>query len=296
MSWFGVSVQGAPYDEGAMDAFDESVGRPPALHSWFANWTGPFPRAEAAAVEARGALPVLTWEPVGQSLDDPAYAPERIAQGDHDEYLRRWAADAAAWCGLFLVRLAPEMNANWINWGVGRHGTSPADFVAMWRHVVDLFRAAGALNVRWVWAPNELLGDAASEITGLYPGDGWVDWMGVDGYNWGTVNPWNRWRSFDEVFGPTLGILAGLSSRPVMLGEVASTEQGGDKAAWLADFFTQLGRRPQIRAWVWFNHDKETDWTVGSSPGSLVAFGEGVKSAWIGSAPASPWFNEPGGG
>jgi len=65
-----------------------------------------------------------------------------------------------------------------------------------------------------------------------------------------------------------------------MIAEVASTESGGDKAAWIRKaFFEQIPNRfPRIRAVVWFHADKENDWRVNSSDSSLRAYREVVAS------------------
>ena len=61
-----------------------------------------------------------------------------------------------------------------------------------------------------------------------------------------------------------------------------SSEAGGNKALWIADAAgrMQSGAYPQLRAFVWFDYDKETDWRVSSSAASLSAF----KSSFAGSA------------
>jgi mannan endo-1,4-beta-mannosidase len=105
----------------------------------------------------------------------------------------------------------------------------------------------------------------------LYPGDRAVDWVAVDGYNGGDALPWGGWRSPEEVFGDSLADLQDLTDRPLAITEVASAEQGGDKAAWIADLFG-LALRRGIRVLIWFDYQKETDWRVQSSPTSAAAF------------------------
>jgi beta-mannanase len=114
-------------------------------------------------------------------------------------------------------------------------------------------------------------------LSELYPGEGSVDEVALDGYNWGTTQTNSTWQSFGQVFGPGLAQLATFTSRPVSIGETASTESGGNKAAWINDMFTQLqSTYPQVVGFVWFDFNKETDWRVDSSPSSLAAFSAGV--------------------
>ena len=127
--------------------------------------------------------------------------------------------------------------------------------VAAWRHVHDLFAQAGVTNVTWVWSPKV----SDRPLGGLYPGDAYVDWVGVDGYNWGTTASWSSWQTPSQVFGTTLANLRRVSSRPIVVSETASTEVGGNKAQWIQQFYSMLGANPDIRAFVWFNFNKETD-------------------------------------
>ncbi|MEO7754082.1 MAG: hypothetical protein ABIS35_11790 [Terracoccus sp.] len=69
-----------------------------------------------------------------------------------------------------------------------------------------------------------------------------------------------------------------LTSRPIVVGETGCTEVGGDKAAWVTDMFASLADHPEIRGVTWFDFDKETNWRIDSSPGSLDAFRTGVST------------------
>src|SRR5438477_654456 len=81
----------------------------------------------------------------------------------------------------------------------GCGGHDPARYIAAWRRIHDRFVAAGATNVVWVWAPNVTDVEGGPETMAYYPGDAYVDWTGVDGYNWGTSDPSFAWQSFKEV-------------------------------------------------------------------------------------------------
>lgn len=275
----GAWIPGAPGDASRIDAYAALVGAPPAVVHWFQSWArfAEFPTASLDTVVAHGALPMITWEPWDTSagVTQPAYALRAIVAGDHDAYIHRWARAAVTWDQTLYLRFAHEMNGNWYPWSVGVNGNSAADYVAAWQHVVEIFRAEGATRVRWVWCPNVAY-TGSTPFADAYPGDPYVDWMALDGYNRGTSQPGSTWRSLRDVFAPSHDALAALSTRPMMIAEVSSAEEGGDKAAWirvglLTDLPTFL---PRIRAVVWFDENKESDWRVNSSPASLVAFSE----------------------
>jgi hypothetical protein len=87
------------------------------------------------------------------------------------------------------------------------------------------------------------------------------------------------WQSFEQVFGPSIAQVRALSATPLVLAEIGSAEQGGDKAAWITDFFARLAARPEVRGFLWFNHDKEADWRVQSSDASRIAYAAGVAAS-----------------
>ena len=96
--------------------------------------------------------------------------------------------------------------------------------------------------------------------------------MAFDGYNWGTVQTGSTWRPFTSITGT---IYAGLAAKgkPIMIPETASTELGGDKAAWIAAILPALKTSlPAIKALVWFHMNKETDWRINSSLTAQAAF------------------------
>ena len=137
----------------------------------------------------------------------------------------------------------------------------------------------GATNVAWVWSPHILYGTRRT-IQEYYPGDAYVDWVAMDGYNWGvgSAKP-DVWRSFGEVFGPTYRELTRIApAKRIMIAEVATTELGGSKAAWIADALSTLPTAfPRVRAFVWFNWDTDgMDWRIESSRAAQASFARGI--------------------
>ena len=103
-----------------------------------------------------------------------------------------------------------------------------------------------------------------------YPGDAYVDWTGVDGYNWGTTN--GGWQTFQQVFKDIYPLLAA-KKKPIMIGEMSSAQAGGDKGKWIDEIIPTLRASfPLIKCLVWFDINKEADWRISSSPESEAAF------------------------
>jgi beta-mannanase len=220
----------------------------------------PFPNDGHALDRDAGRTALIAWD----GIEDPS----TIASGRWDQLLLERARACRDFGGPISLRWAPEFNGEW-NPCYGR----PRAFIAAWRHLVTTFRSVGATNVRWVWCPFAVQGRRRpdEDWRRYYPGDRFVDWVGMDGYNWGTARSWSRWQSFAEIFTPLYVDYA--RRKPLLICEVASAERGGDKAAWIEDMGDKLARSfPKVRAVVWFHANKETDWRVNSSAASLSAF------------------------
>ena len=158
-----------------------------------------------------------------------------------------------------------------------------------WRHVHDIFTSVGATNATWAWCPNADFNDDLQSLNSLYPGDEYVDWTGLDGYNWGT-NPAkpSSWQSFDQIYSSTYQKIVSLApSKPMMIGEIGSTESGGAKADWIKNALRRIpAAYPKIRALLWFDKlDDGMDWPIESSSSASAAFAEGISSpAYVGNS------------
>jgi hypothetical protein len=271
---FGVSTPSGFHGAAELDAVTALAGEAPTMVLAFSDFTKELDVAGLQAVRARGALPVLTWEPwrAGYGVSQPAYSLDRIAAGDHDAYLTRWGQGLATYGAPVQLRFAHEMNGNWYPWSEGVNGNATGDYVAAWRHVHGVVTAAGATNVQWVWAPNVPY-SGSTPLPGLYPGDAYVDVVALDGYNFGTSQTWSTWLSPEALFGPGLQQLRTIApGKEVLVAETGSSELGGDKAAWIGELVRYLDAQPDVSAFVWFHFDKETDWRINSSPASADAF------------------------
>jgi hypothetical protein len=262
----GAWAYGFPVDRSAMPRYVALAGRAPAIAHAFQDWhlRRPFDLTAVTAAAAIGAVPMISWQP-GPRL-------RAIADGAWDDDVRAAAAMLAGDGRPLLLRFAHEMNLPGIPW------FGPPDaFLAAWLRVRQLFDDARADNVRWVWSPYVDEPGVAS-LDAWFPGRDAVDWLALDGYNWGRRRWRNRWASFDRIFAASLAKLHNLAPElPVMLAEIGCAERGGDKAAWLRDAFGDaIPRYPEVRAVVWFHEDRpgHADWRVDSSPGALQAWRE----------------------
>jgi hypothetical protein len=271
---FGVTTPGGATANAELDAVAALAGENPSIVMSYYDFGQPAPTAGLDSVAARGADSMLTWEPWrwGGGVTQSAYSNARVAAGDHDAYLREWGTALAAWGGTVYVRYAHEMNGNWYPWAEGVNGNAPGSYAAAWRHVHDVVTSQGATNVKWVWSPNVPY-TGSVPLTGLYPGDAYVDVVALDGYNWGTSATWSSWTAPEALFAGGLSELRTIApGKPIMIAETASAEAGGSKADWNTALVSYLAAQPDIVGFVWFHHDKETDWRIDSSAASATAF------------------------
>jgi hypothetical protein len=278
----GVNIADAPDLAAPMTHYVDLVHRRPAIIMWYQEWSEPlFYSDQLPHVKALGAIPMITWDPM---IGAKGISLLSIVRGRYDAYIRAAARAAAAWRRPMYIRLGHEMNLAGSPFGPGHRGDTAHSYVAAWRHVVRIFRRQGARNVEWVFSPNT---DCAGKcpFNRYYPGNRWVDWVALDGYNYSTVDH-TPWMSLAQVFGSSYRTLTRLSSKPVMIGETASAPTGGNKARWISRSFGMLPRHfKRVRAVVWFDRNKETNWTVNSSPSTLAAWRRVVSSpSYAGSA------------
>jgi hypothetical protein len=313
-TYWGAYINGAPDNTSLIDSFEAKAGKKMSIVHWGQPWLRgtayqPFPTTYMQRVRDRGSIPMLNWGSWDYALgaNQPNFRLANLANGTYDGFIAQWARDAKTWGHPFFLRFDHEMNGYWqFPWAEQINGNQPGDYVKAWRHVHDIFASVGATNATWVWCPN-ISGPQTTSLAELYPGDSYVDWTCMDGYNWGT-DKGNVWQSFAQVFGGsdfggynthnTYQELVSLaSSKPIMIGETASSENGGDKASWIADMLqTQLPTNfPKVKAVVWFDwndNDPGLSWPVDSSPAAQAAFASGIASSYytsntFGSLPAA---------
>ncbi|MDP9428939.1 MAG: glycosyl hydrolase [Actinomycetota bacterium] len=271
-----------------LDRFIAATGTRPEVFDTFESWSlgRPLQRGIADTVAQRGARLSVTWEPWDSSnrtTEQPGYSLASITAGAHDAYIDTYAQSIKQYPYQVTIRLMHEMNGNWYPWGAGVNGNEAGQFVQAWRHVHDRFRAAGVTNVKWLWAPNAVYPGGAP-LASLYPGDAYVDAVGISNYNWGEAvrdGFATRWHTFGSLFDPSIAELQALTAKPVWITEVASSSDGGSKAAWLTAMFAELQQRPEIAGVVWFSQVDQrrgVDWRIQTEADTAQAWREGFAS------------------
>jgi mannan endo-1,4-beta-mannosidase len=274
---YGGSWANAPWDASTWNRFEANAGKRVSIEHYGQPppWKQPFDRVPAELVYRHGAIPAIDL-----STEDVPL--RQIAAGGYDRPIADWAKAAKAWGHPFFLILDVEMNGSWEPYAPGVNGNTSRDFVLAWRHMHDIFSAAGATNVTWVWCPNV---DARNQLVPydqLYPGESYVDWTGLDGYDADGTS------SFSSLFASSYKKLLALApTKPIMISQMAAEETGGSKAAWITDALSrQLPHRfPHVKAVLWFNwriyeRGRWFDWAIESTPVAQAAFAQAISSAY----------------
>jgi mannan endo-1,4-beta-mannosidase len=265
--------------------FEAQAGKKIGAEIFFVGWySGAWDNVarQLSVWDPMGIKAMVTWEPELKNGADPLAA---ILSGSQDAIINDFATKAQAYGKPFFLRFAHEMNGDWYDWSGALTGNTADNYVAAWRYVWDKFQAAGATNAIWVWCPNadSVPDESWNAIENYYPGDAYVDWVGVDfyGLTWGDNPPA---AALDRVY-TTYGSL-----KPIMIGETAAADcrhyaEGTTmtKDQWTTALFDAMAARPNVHAFFWFNQSNggEADWRITScpSPAAQEAYRAGVGTA-----------------
>jgi|GEM_PF-1676989 len=235
------------------------------IRNIYINWGSPFPVKAVAAIRASGAVPMITWEPYLYDVKHCA-ALKDIADGVYDGYISDFAGDAGG--GALFLRFAHEPNSNWYAWSGVRYG--PEIYVKSFRRVRTIFAHLAPANVKFVFSVNaeDVPATKWNKFENYYPGDEYADIIGIDAFNWGNSRRnLPEWKEPRQVLDAAYDrAVKAFPSKPLFLTEIASCSGGGDKESWIKQLFSSIGDDfPAVKAIIWFNMDKECDWSLSSA-------------------------------
>jgi hypothetical protein len=280
-----------PWNMRALFKFERAVGKKVSILSFSAPFADcsrrrcsfiHFPQVAMERLRRRGTIPLLSWasQSVPTSIDEPGFQLADVSRGRFDPYIEQFALNAAQWGKPFFLRLNPEMNGFWFPWSEGVNGNRRGSFVRAWRHIHRIFERIGATNATWVWCPNVDFERRLVPMHGLYPGDRYVDWTCLDGFNWGETPNSRGWLSFDQIFRSTYRRVIRIAPRkPMLIGEVASDDRGGSKARWIRNMLRVVpARYRKVRGLLWYDEpDQGMHWTLENAGRARQAFLRGIR-------------------
>ncbi len=305
-AFFPSTINGQLFSVNDINGYANLTGRKPALVLAFITIGDDFPVFDCNRAYQAGCVPMLSWKlQTGKGTNTL----QDIINGGQDSIIKQFAQQVKAFNRDIILRPAWEMNLktdfDWTGYNNGSSNTAygnpalydgPERYILVFRHIWTIFNQAGVKNVRWVWCPNNESKptNAWNAAVNYYPGDQYVDWIGIDGYNFG-----NPWRSFDATYSNIYMSVTAISHRPVMIGEFScssieitndTTNQNMDsqKAVWITDAFLKIKNRyTTIKAFFWLNVNKtgvnewERDWRVDSGSLSLSAFRQSISDPYF---------------
>jgi hypothetical protein len=267
--YLGVEINGAPESLTPAKQFASWVGTTPDIIGHYVAWGTSFDSIAASNAWSYGALDFVVWEPWNTTL-------AKIASGASDTYVKAFAASVRSLDVPIALSFGHEFNGNWYPWGTT--GTTAADFVAAWQHIHKIFTDEGATNVIWIWDPNDIYPVPSVRLADYYPGDAYVDWVGVTGY-WTQGGP----NTYSSLYLTTLTEVREFTKKPFIIAETA-VASGSHELESLTQLFDAVEQHSDIVGFVWYDFDKGGDWRIEHRPTLLSAFKSALSSGDFGGA------------
>ncbi len=167
-SYVGAFIVNDNNVNGNVDLFESLTGKKHSTYFSYTGWNQPFPMEWVKYYDEKDVVVQVAFEPNGglhEVVDGP--------------YIREWARQANKSGAMILLRWASEMNGSWVAW----YG-NPVLYIQKWRLIYNIMKEE-APNVAMVWAPNDIPNNPqspANYVHSYYPGDEYVDWVGIDFY------------------------------------------------------------------------------------------------------------------
>ena len=254
-SYIGLYSQGVPGSYSEIKAFTAATGVNPAVVTYYSGWLESFQIGFANTAAKNHATPLVQIDPERVSI-------AAIATGKYDSYLRTYAKTVRSYHHPVILSFGHEMNGYWYSWGYTH--TAPSVFVAAWRHIVTLFRTLKVQNVTWLWTINTIHKQTGvPSPTPWWPGDSFVNWVGIDGY---FINSSSM---FASVFGPTIVYVRALTHHPIFIAET-SAKPTANQPEKIAELFRGI-RLYGLLGFAWFNSNNKSDWRL-RSPAAISTF------------------------
>ena len=210
-----------------------------------------------------------------------------ILDGKFDDYLEFYAQQLKTFDKPILFRLNNEMNGDWCWYSAFYTARDSEIYKQLWVYLHDFFAKRNVQNLIWIWNPHDksFPDFAWNHAFAYYPGDEYVDVIGMTGYNTGNYFAGESWREFKDIYDPLYAEYCASFDKPFIIGEFASASYGGSKAAWINSMFKEIKNYPRIKVAVWWSGiDRDSSGTpariylINDTPATIEAMKNGLKS------------------
>jgi plastocyanin len=266
----------------AMTDFEALAGRPMAVDREFYFWNEDFPNADDEWSRDSGRTLYFSWSAHPDDFSGCRKWVD-IAAGAYDADIDAQAAKIKAFAAPVFFAFHHEPTTGNNN---DPCGTAP-EYISAWQHVHDRFNADQVTNVTWAWTMTAW-SFSQGNASNYYPGDTYVDIIGVDGYNWfGCTFHQGPWREPQPIFQEfhDFGVL---HAKPMFITEYGTGEDPatpGRKGQWFTNFADLLKKWTDIKGVSYFNvGNGSCDRYIDTSVTSLDGFDTNG---------ADPYFNPP---
>lgn len=262
--YFGAYVNPSGLTKGntpaAVASFEGQIGRTLALHTQYLAFTADFTGNLLTDDYVHYRVPVASW--------NCQYSNAAIASGAYDATLQQAAAQARAFSGPIFIRYLWDANLGATEFqrtscwdkttDQPNYVFSGPEYIKAWQHIHDIFTAAGATNVVWLWTISADP-DALAAFP-YYPGDQYVDWIGMDAYD---INSQPDSMAFSSAYDQLLLIT---KNKPIMISETGAlgTLQPTFFSTMVSTLQTQY---PLVKAFCYYdainyNGEDNQDWRI----------------------------------
>jgi cellulose synthase (UDP-forming) len=242
-------------------------------HAWGDGKEQELPVNVLETISARGAIPMITWEPWTSTFsklgDHPDLSKDRkvfaaVNEGVFDDYLQKCAIKIRDFHKPVFIRFAHEADNPAYPWSAAG-GNTAAEFRKAWERVVSIFVDNGVSNVSWVWNPWKP--EAVSEY---FPGPNYVDWVGINVLDYGKAGKDGKSYSFSELYEPyrkAMAMVAEMKNKPVMIAELGCAGDD-DRDKWIGEALGAVGSKyREIRSVVFYNNAEDKNFAPGRPEG-----------------------------
>jgi beta-mannanase len=217
---------------------------------------------------SEGYIPMITLENHFIIDDKNTKQPNLYSILDHhfDSFFGYWANQIKQVKGTVLLRMLHEFNGDWYPWCLIHNDKDPKLLAKTFCYIRNIFTQNHVTNVKFIWCPNSMSipQESWNYIMDAYPGDGFVDYVGLDVYNGaGKSVAWTSFRK--EGIENYFLLTTQLPNKPLLICETACRERwktetlpAQNKAQWIEQMSEAVKTdMSKIRLITWFN-EKET--------------------------------------